>query len=254
MEFGLVGKTLKHSFSQQYFTDKFARLGLPYSYKLIELENLDALPHLLASQPNLLGLNVTIPYKEAILGYATELSLGVQAAGAANTLVRLPQGGWGAYNTDTIGFTDALKEKLESLHWPMPQSAWVLGTGGASKAVQVALGLLEIPYLVAGRTQGTDLQGKPVVGYKTLGSLPVASLWVNTTPVGQYPLVENDLPLPYHLLGPENLVYDVVYNPAQTLFLQKAAAQGAATLNGLPMLYGQAEAAWAIWHRYLPVV
>jgi shikimate dehydrogenase len=242
VEFGLIGKKLGHSFSKAFFSDKFATLGLPYTYHLFELEQLTDLPELWASHPHLVGLNVTIPYKQEVLQYVAHASPAVEKAGAANTLVRRADGTWAAHNTDIIGFTEALKTWLATLGRPIPTTAWVLGTGGASRAVQTALGHLGVAYLVAGRQKGLDLAGNHTLLYEELATLPVADLWVQTTPLGQSPATEEKLPLPYHLWGSAHLAYDLVYNPAETAFLQAARQQGAQTLNGLPMLHAQCSA------------
>jgi shikimate dehydrogenase len=247
--FGLVGRSLGHSFSQAYFTAKFTALGLPYTYALFELENLDNLAAWLAERPALRGLNITIPYKTEILQFADRVEASAQLAGAANTLAKQPDGSWTAHNTDTEGFKEALTAWMAALGRPQPAAAAVLGTGGASKGVQVALSQLGISHRVFGRTDGFDLNGLPILPYPALDDAPLAELWVQTTPVGQYPDSKAALPLPYHRLGAGNLAFDLVYNPPTTAFMAKCLAQGVHVQNGLAMLLAQAEAAWRIWQQ-----
>jgi shikimate dehydrogenase len=248
-EYGLIGRPLGHSFSQGYFTEKFASLGIAATYTHFELPSIEALPALLVEHPNLVGFNVTLPYKQEVLAYADTLSPDVAKASAANTLVRLADGHWEAHNTDIIGFGIALDTWVETLGRLLPTSAWILGMGGASRAVQVALQNRGIAFTVVGRKAGVDLTGKPTVLYSDLSELPPADLWVQTTPLGQFPHVHEALVLPYILAGPNLLAMDLVYNPAETHFMALCKQNGAQVLNGIPMLHAQAEAAWEIWQR-----
>lgn len=252
MQFGLIGRKLGHSFSKNYFSEKFARLGLPHRYDLYELADVAKLPALLAHQPELLGLNVTLPYKTAVLAYCTTLDPLAAEAGAVNTLVRLPGGGLKGYNTDVLGFGQTLEAWLAELGHPLPGQALVVGAGGASQAVQVALRQRGIAYRVAARRPGTDLAGQPWLSSDDLpGSMSTYGLVIQTTPLGMYPNMETAPPLPYDQLLPGTLCYDLVYNPAQTRFMALCAAQGCHVQNGLPMLHAQAEAAWEIWQQSL---
>ncbi len=252
MQFGLIGRKLGHSFSKSYFSEKFDRLGLPHRYDLYELADVAELPTLLAQQPDLLGLNVTIPYKTAVRAYCTALDPLAAEAGAVNTVVRMPGGRLRGYNTDVLGFGQTLDTWLVELGRSMPRKALIVGAGGASQAVQVALRLRGVAFRVAARRAGTDITGQRWLPYDALpGTLGIYDLVVQTTPLGMHPDVETALPLPYTELTPDTLCYDLVYNPAQTRFMTLCAAQGCPVQNGLPMLHAQAEAAWEIWQQSL---
>ncbi|WBM75921.1 shikimate dehydrogenase [Saprospira grandis] len=241
--YGLLGKSLQHSFSPNYFNQKFAKAGLPAEYKAFPLDQIEALPELLAQYPNLKGLNVTIPYKQAVVPYLSVLAPTAVAVGAVNCIQFLPNGQLMGHNTDVMGFRLGLQELLGE--GPALQ-ALVLGHGGAARAVAHALELEEIPHKVVSRTPErwqlsySDLSPELLEDYQLI---------VNTTPLGMYPNIDQAPSLPYEAIGPNHYLYDLVYNPAQTLFLQKGAEQGAKTLNGLPMLIGQAEKSWEIWNR-----
>ncbi len=242
LTFGLIGKLLKHSFSKSYFTQKFQSLNLSYSYELFELENLNEISDLL-KKPDLKGLNVTIPYKTAILNYVDDLSPEVKTIGAANVLVKR-NNQWIAYNTDVIGFEKSLKEFISDFS---NMKAIVLGNGGASKAVVYVLQKLLIPYIVIARKpqNNNELQWSyfPYYAKEFL-------LWINTTPVGMYPHTEQILAIDFSLATAQHFLYDLIYNPEITSFLQNGSCYGAKTLNGLNMLYYQADAAWDIWQSH----
>lgn len=236
---GLIGRSLAHSFSPAWFSRKFQTQGLKdWSYEAFEMEDITGVIPLLA-EPEMLGLNVTIPYKTAVIPYLRWLDPAAEKIGAVNTLVRQPDG-WAGYNTDWTGFRDSLPDQL-------PPRALVLGNGGASLAVRYALEQMNLPFAVAARTVRSEEE-------YPLNAIPAEyldhpCLWINTTPVGQYPKTEEALPLPYHLLTPDHLLYDLVYNPTLTRFLTLGAEQGARTVNGRRMLELQAEAAWQMWYR-----
>jgi shikimate dehydrogenase len=244
-EFGLIGKSLSHSFSQTYFSQKFATLGLDdHQYELFELPSITALPDLLAKHPDLRGLNVTIPYKEQVWPYLSEMSSAAARIGAVNVIDCTPDGRYVGYNTDYIGFRESLRD-FYPLRGPAAR-ALVLGTGGSAKAVETALRDLEIPYwlvsrnpLVAGLTYD-DLTPEVLAGH---------SLVINATPLGTSPQVDECAPIPYGALTSAHYLYDLIYNPSETLFLQKGREAGAQTKNGFEMLCLQAEAAWEIWNR-----
>jgi shikimate dehydrogenase len=242
--FGLVGRSLSHSFSQTYFTQKFYRLGLEdCHYELFELASASELPALLAQHPDLVGLNVTIPYKEQIWPYLTDVATSAALVGAVNVIEIRPDGSLIGHNTDYVGF----RESLRPFYAPRgPEArALVLGTGGAAKAVGVALRELGIPYWLVSR----DALG-PHLTYAELTPDVLAAhpLIINTTPLGTYPDVDTCPPLPYAALTPQHYLYDLVYNPRETLFLQKGREARTQTKNGFDMLERQAEAAWDIWH------
>jgi shikimate dehydrogenase len=251
-QFGLIGYPLSHSFSKQYFTDKFEKLGLTdHSYELFPLENIADLPLLIADNPNLVGLNVTIPYKQSIIPFLDELDDTAKAVGAVNTIYLSPSPSpkregdkiLVGYNTDVIGFAQSLKPLLHPHH----ERALILGTGGAAKAVAYVLKGLGIQYYFVSR-QKQNLPNSLTYSDLNEAVFNACKLVVNTTPVGMHPNADEAPALPYQYFSPQHLAYDAVYNPASTLFMQQAAQHGAHTVNGLNMLYMQAEAAWNIWN------
>ncbi|MCJ8166990.1 shikimate dehydrogenase [Pontibacter sp. E15-1] len=242
-KFGLIGKKLGHSFSKKYFTEKFAREGIhDAQYELYELPEAQALLTLLQEEPELAGLNVTVPYKEAVLPLLDELDAAAAKIGAVNT-IKISEGKTKGYNTDYIGF----KASLEEFFPPQEQmQALVLGTGGAAKAVWTALDDLDIPFSTVSRTPTPGGLSYAQVTPELLQTYP---LIINTTPVGTHPHTAEAPPLPYAALTPGHYLYDLVYNPEETQFMKHGAAAGAKTANGLAMLYRQADAAWDIWNR-----
>lgn len=241
-KFGLIGKKLSHSFSKKYFTEKFEREGIQDTiYELYELPDAQELTALLQREPELVGLNVTVPYKQDVLPLLDEIDQAATKIGAVNT-IRISGGKLKGYNTDYIGFKDSLEE-----FYPQQArgQALVLGTGGAAKAVWAALNALQIPYMAVSRTPDSD-----ELSYEQLtpALLQNYNLIINTTPIGMHPHTEAAPPLPYGALSAGHYLYDLVYNPEETQFLKKGAAAGAQTCNGLGMLYRQADAAWEIWN------
>ena len=240
--YGLIGYPLSHSFSQRYFTEKFEREGIAgCTYSNFSLATINELPAVLAD-PELRGLNVTIPYKQQVLPFLTAMSPVVESIGACNC-IRIDGGVRTGHNTDVVGFERSLVRKLGAHH----QQALVLGTGGASKAVEWVLDQLGIVYRLVSRSPRPDTGD---LGYDDLDAGLVAcyTLIVNTTPVGMYPKVDDCPPLPYEAVGPRHYLYDLVYNPERTLFLQRGAARGAVVENGHEMLVLQAEESWRIWN------
>ncbi len=245
--YGLIGYPLSHSFSQRYFTEKFAREGIADAeYQLFPLEDITALPALLAAHPGLRGLNVTIPHKRAVLFYLNGLDESAQKVGAVNVIRITDKGKRLGFNTDYYGFKQSLSNLYQEQFGNNGSAvqALVLGTGGASKAVQAALRELGIAFrLVSREPQAVDLS------YDRLDAdiLRNRRLIINTTPLGMYPNVDKKPPLPYEHLTPHHLCYDLVYNPEETAFMRTSREAGAKTKNGLEMLHLQAEAAWQIW-------
>ena len=240
--YGLIGYPLSHSFSQRYFTEKFEREGITgCRYDNFSLATIGELTQVL-SDPELRGLNVTIPYKQQVLPFLTSMSPVVESIGACNC-IKIDGARRVGYNTDVVGFERSLVKKLGSHH----QQALVLGTGGASKAVEWVLDQLGIAYRMVSRTPRPDTGD---LGYDDLDAGLVAcyTLIVNTTPVGMYPKVEDYPPLPYEGVGARHYLYDLVYNPERTLFLKRGAARGAVVENGHEMLILQAEESWRIWN------
>ncbi|WP_205501637.1 shikimate dehydrogenase family protein [Rufibacter psychrotolerans] len=241
-EYGLVGYRLSHSFSQKYFTDKFRSEGITDSvYRLFELDTIAEFPALVEAHPRLRGLNVTIPYKETIIPYLDELAPAAARIGAVN-VVKFEHGRLVGHNSDYQGFM----QSLQGFYPCTPASkALVLGTGGAAKAVIAALEDLQISYQIVSREK------KPgVITYQELTPkvLAAVSLIINASPVGTYPHVDAAPALPYQLITSQHYLYDLVYNPAETLFMKRGQEQGAKTINGYEMLCRQAEVAWNIWN------
>lgn len=240
-KFGLIGKKLGHSFSKRYFTEKFAREGIAgAAYELYELPDIADFPDLLTREPKLVGLNVTVPYKEAVIPYLHGLDESAARIGAVNT-IRIENGSTKGYNTDFIGFRDTLQQ-----FYPVSESAkaLVLGTGGAAKAVWTALEERAIPYTSVSRNPAQNQLHYESI---TPDVLQAYTLIINTTPLGMAPDTTSVPAIPYEALTPGHYLYDLVYNPEETLFLQRGRLAGAHTINGLPMLYAQADAAWEIW-------
>lgn len=239
MQFGLIGKSLDHSFSPRYFTEKFARENLRnFSYHAYPLDDICMLPNLLEREQNIVGLNVTIPYKEAVISYVDEVDDEAQQIGAVNTIKILHSGKRIGYNTDAIGFIQPILGDIASF-----KTALILGTGGASKAVQYALKKNGVKTNVIGRNEHKGLT------YSDVSDLSSFSLIVNCTPVGLYPNIENSPDLPYNTLTSKQTLYDLVYNPLETVFLRKGRKKGCNILNGYAMLVAQAEASWRIWNH-----
>ncbi|MDO4692468.1 MAG: shikimate dehydrogenase [Porphyromonadaceae bacterium] len=242
-QFGLIGYPLGHSFSADFFTRLFEREHISAHYTPYELSSIDQLEVLLKTQRNLYGLNVTSPYKAAVLEYATDLSLEVVAIGAANVLHirRDVQGrikGITAHNTDIIGFRDSLLPHLAHL---TDSRALILGTGGAARSVSYVLEHLGLGCTLVSRSSQVG-----AIGYGDIAAhLSESRLIVQATPVGlrQGQVVQ----FPYDMLTADHLCYDLIYNPSETGFLLEAKRFGAQTKNGLEMLHGQALAAWKIW-------
>jgi shikimate dehydrogenase len=243
--YGLIGYPLSHSFSKKYFTEKFQKEGITDSaYALFELPDIGQLPNLLATHTHLRGLNVTIPHKQNVIPFLDGLDDSARKVGAVNVIKIDGRGTKTGYNSDYYGFMESLSTWLDGLKMTRPD-ALVLGTGGASRAVKVALTDLGIRYSVVSRqaSEGT-------LSYEQLTPAHIAShlLIINTTPLGTYPQAATFPPIPYEALTPRHLLYDLVYNPAQTQFMIKGNAVGASVHNGLPMLHLQAEKAWEIWN------
>ncbi len=248
--YGLIGRSLGHSFSQRYFTEKFAREGRTGDrYDLFELPDIGAFPALLRDTPGLRGLNVTIPYKRAVMPLLTRLHPVAAAVGAVNTIVVHDDGTTTGHNTDVEGFRITLApflDKLAKRDSDIKPRALVLGSGGASRAVAYVLREAGIRFRVVSRDRERgdltwDLLDRTVVG--------VCPLIINTTPLGMHPNEDEAPPLPYTALRPDHVLIDLVYNPEVTLFLRYGREQGADTANGLTMLHAQAEASWRIWQE-----
>lgn len=240
--YGLIGRPLGHSASAARFGEKFSREGIDAEYRLYELPTIGELPALLAATPDLAGLNVTIPYKQAVLPYLDALTYEAEAVGAVNCIRREADGRLAGHNTDVEGVRVSLDLLLGA---EQPEEALVLGTGGASQAVQYVLAERGIPYALVSRTAGK--------GNYTYDDLPTEAversrLVVNASPVGMWPDVDRAPRIPYAYVTPGHFLLDVVYNPPLTAFLDYGRQRGARTLGGGAMFEAQAEASWRFWN------
>ena len=242
--FGLIGKSLAHSFSQSFFEEKFVKEGLSdCQYRLFEIPTIEKLPELIASESDLCGFNVTIPFKKSVMDYLDELSTEAAEIGAVN-VVRVERIGkqivLKGYNTDSEGFA----ESLAGVQVPSP--AMVIGAGGAVAAVMYALRRMHVPYVQVSRQGGA---GQLLLSQVSAKDIEEHLFIINCTPVGTLGNADQRLELPYEALTSQHFLYDLVYNPGVTPFLQEGLRRGAHVQNGLKMLHLQAEAAWRIWKR-----
>lgn len=247
--YGLIGYPLGHSFSEKYFAEKFAREGIiDAQYSLFPLENVALLPDLCLQYPDLQGLNVTIPYKEKVIPFCHQLDETAQAIGAVNCLQKNSENRWIGFNTDAIGFEQSL-QGLDEGKWlnNLGLQAYILGTGGASKAVAYVLQKHGIPVTYISRNP----RQKEHISYKNLSKshFSTHTILIQTTPLGTYPHTDEMPPISPALFYPDMLVYDLIYNPAETLLLREAKSHGCTVKNGLEMLTLQAEASWEIWQK-----
>ena len=241
--FGLIGNPLTHSFSRKYFSEKFQREGwTDCRYELFPLESINELPKLLEDNSDLAGLNVTIPFKKQVIPFLQLIHLpsGLQACNC----IRTGKEGLAGFNTDIIGFERSLKPLMAPEH----TDALILGSGGAADAVKFVLDQLQIRYRIISR----ERKGPDSLCYQDLEKEIMGShkLIINATPVGSYPSINLYPPIPYEYIGESHLLYDLVYNPAETVFLKKGKERGARVKNGQEMLEIQAEESWRIWNEY----
>lgn len=241
--YGLIGYPLSHSFSKKYFTEKFVKENITdCEFNAFAIEKIDLLPQLIKDNPTLKGLSVTIPYKESVIPFLGELDVTAKKIGAVNC-IKITDGKLIGYNTDAFGFKQSIKPFLESHH----ERALIIGTGGASKAVEYVLKEIGLSCHFVTRTKTSENQ----FTYDELNEnmINAFKLIVNASPVGMFPNVDNAPKIPYEFISSAHLLYDLVYNPAETEFLKRGKAKGAATVNGLSMLHQQAEEAWRIWNK-----
>ena len=239
-KFGLVGKNISYSFSKNYFTKKFKKLGLlNYEYYTYDIESIQDFPDII--RQHVVGLNVTIPYKEEIIDFLDEIDEEANKIGAVNTIKIIKNNKLKGFNTDVYGFEESLQPLLESHH----KNALVLGTGGASKAVAFVLQKLNINYLIMSRNPVNDQ-----LAYRDLSKdiLKDYKIIINCTPVGTFPDIDVYPDIPYQHLTEKHLLYDLIYNPVKTRFLMEGEKRGATIQNGLKMLGLQAEKSWEIWN------
>ncbi len=245
-QYGLIGYPLTHSFSKKYFNEKFEKEGLAQCrYENYPLKSIDELPELINDNADICGLNVTIPYKEQVLPFLDTIDENAAKIGAVNTIkiIRNKQKpSLHGYNTDAYGFYTSLKPYLNK----HIRHALILGTGGASKAIAYVLGQLNINYLFVTRNPRSENH----ISYSDLCG-PVLynfQLIVNTSPVGMFPDIQSCPDIPYEFISKKHILFDLIYNPPETVFLKKGKDRGALTINGQPMLQYQAEKAWEIWN------
>ncbi|MDK2979250.1 MAG: shikimate dehydrogenase [Bacteroidales bacterium] len=245
--YGLMGKKLEHSFSPKFFQQKFKHEKIKdATYQLYPLQSIQEFNALIQNNPKLSGLNVTIPYKTDIIPYLDKITSAAKEIGAVNTIKfessfkNLQLVG---YNTDYLGFIESLKPLLKPYH----AKALVLGTGGSSKAVQYALNQLKINYLMVSRNP--DKQNQIDYSMLTKDLMAEYKIIINTTPVGMFPYTGQKPDIPYFFLTRKHLLYDLIYNPGKTLFLQEGEKKGCLIKNGLEMLKIQAEYSWKIWNN-----
>jgi len=237
--YGLIGYPLSHSFSPAYFKKKFAELRIDAAYRPFPLAGVNEFVPLLKANPDILGLNVTIPYKESIISYLDEIDEVAEKIGAVNC-ISIKKGTKKGYNTDTTGFEQSLVPLLTLQH----TDALVLGTGGSSKAVAYVLDKLGVRFMTVSRYIAG---GGITYGELTPEIIAQHKLIINTTPLGMYPNPDGLPDIPYDAIGKDHLLYDLIYNPEETKFLLKGKENNAAIKNGFEMLKLQADASWDIW-------
>lgn len=241
--FGLIGKNIEYSFSKKYFTEKFsADLFTDFSYANFDIETIDEFPKIIENNPDLKGLNVTIPYKQSIIPFLDTLSDKAFKIGAVNVIRFTKNGNLKGYNSDWYGF----KKSLEPMLQPHHKKALILGTGGASKAVAFALDELDITYAFVSREAKDQTIDYERINATTFDNYQII---INCTPVGTSPNVKEFPPIPYQFFTEKHIAFDLIYNPEETQFLKKAKKNGALIKNGYEMLVFQAEKAWKIWNK-----
>lgn len=243
--FGLIGQTVSHSFSKAYFDEKFFRDGLrDHRYELFPLGSVNEVESLIENTKGLSGLNVTLPYKEQVMRFLHEVDTAAQEIGAVN-VIKIQDGRLTGYNTDSAAFYETLERWLPK---GKKITALVLGSGGSSKAVQQALKKLKIEYQIVSREATKGALTYEALNKDNKKIVSAHSLIINTTPLGMHPNTETMAPINMEHIGKNHFVYDLIYNPARTVFLQKAEMHGATIKNGLEMLHVQAEKSWEIWN------
>lgn len=243
--YGLLGYPLTHSFSKRYFTEKFEKENIESTYENFEIDNIDKFPEIIKNNPEIVGLNVTIPYKEQVIPFLDELNDSAREIGAVNTIkVKRTESGifLKGFNTDTFGFETSLKPHLKEHH----KKALILGTGGASKALKYVLSKLGIEFISASIEELKENE----ITYESIDKTMMSErlLIINATPLGTYPKVDTFANIPYEFISDKHLLFDLVYNPEVTQFLKKGQAKGAAIKNGYEMLLQQAIKAYEIWN------
>lgn len=243
-QYGIIGNPLCHSLSPQFFNERFAQKNIPSEYVKFEISSIEEFPNIIKENPMLVGLNVTIPYKQVVIPYLDELDEHAKAMGAVNVVkVETREDGskyLKGYNTDWYGFTESIKPILKENH----KKALILGTGGASKAIAYSLDLLGFSYKFVSRKAS---EGNFTYGDLTDEIIKEHTVLINTSPVGTFPNVKECPNIPYHCITREHVVYDLIYNPIETLYLRQAETCGATIQNGWPMFVNQALKSYEIW-------
>ncbi|MBK5208753.1 MAG: shikimate dehydrogenase [Flavobacteriaceae bacterium] len=242
-KFGIIGKNISYSFSRKYFLEKFKKMGLNnYQYFNFDIPEIEEFPFILYQRKDdFKGLNITIPYKEAIIKYLDEVESEAQKIGAVNTIKVTDDHKLIGYNTDVYGFQKSIEPLLKVHH----RKALILGTGGASKAIAYVLNKLKISYKFVSRSK---IENRLTYEMLDADIMDEYSIIVNCTPIGTHPNIEDAPAIPYQYLSDKHLLYDLIYNPAETKFLHEGKNQGASIKNGLEMLELQAEKSWEIWN------
>lgn len=242
-QFGLVGKNIAYSFSKKYFSDKFSTEYFEgCSYINFDIQTLEEFPSIIKNNPDLKGLNVTIPYKESILPFLNKISKKATQIGAVNVIKITKKGNLKGFNSDYYGFGKSLKTILKPHH----KNALILGTGGAAKAVAFALKMLKIEYTFVSREVTEKTIDYTRINETTFDNFQII---INCTPLGTSPNIEAFPPIPYNYFTDKHIAFDLIYNPEETVFLQKAKLKGATIKNGYEMLVFQAEKSWKIWNK-----
>ncbi len=242
-KFGLIGKNISYSFSKKYFTDKFQKLGLnTYKYSNYDIPEIEEFPFILYQrEDDFQGFSVTIPYKQSIIKYLDEVDADAEKIGAVNTIKVTEDNRLIGYNTDVYGFQKSLETLLQKHH----KKALILGTGGASKAVASVLDKLNIEYEFVSRNVS---ENSLLYSILTQQIIEEHSVIINCTPLGTHPNIEDAPSIPYEFITDKHLLFDLIYNPSETKFLQEGEKRGAIIKNGLEMLELQAEKSWEIWN------
>jgi shikimate dehydrogenase len=242
-QYGLLGRNINYSFSKGYFTEKFDNEHFAgCTYENFDIQDISAFPEIIKNNPDLKGLNVTIPYKETVMPFLDKLSKKASLIGAVNTIKITKKGKLKGYNTDYYGF----KKSLEPLLQPHHKKALILGTGGASKGVAFALDELDILYTFVSREAKENAISYNLINATTFDNYQII---INSSPVGTSPNTEASPAIPYEFFTEKHIAFDLIYNPAETQFLKNAKARGAIIKNGLDMLIFQAEKAWKVWNK-----